>query len=91
MEWTDGMEYQLIKIAKTHHCGRGEVVSVVSTIASTITVRETTALLVAYSQVAQADPSESCPRFDSDEPGQTQIVSTSWLHVASFVQMLVHN
>ena len=69
MEWTDGMEYQLTKIAKTHHCGRGEVVSAVSTIASTITVWETTALLVAYSQVAQADPSESCPRFDSDEPG----------------------
>jgi len=21
MEWTDGMEYQLTKIAKTHHCG----------------------------------------------------------------------
>ena len=38
MEWTDGMEYQLTKIAKTHHCGRGEVVSAVSTIASTITV-----------------------------------------------------
>ena len=73
------MEYQLIKIAKTHHCGRGEVVSVVSTIASTITVQEATALLVAYSQVAQADPSESCPRFDSDEPGQTPIVSTSTL------------
>jgi len=29
MEWTDGMEYQLTKIAKTHHCGRGEVVSAV--------------------------------------------------------------
>ena len=29
MEWTDGMEYQLIKIAKTHRCGRGEVVSAV--------------------------------------------------------------
>jgi len=55
MEWTDGMEYQLTKIAKTHHRGRGEVVSAVSTIASTITVR--------------ADPSESRPRFDSDEPG----------------------
>ena len=68
MEWTDGMEYQLTKIAKTHHLGCGEVVSAVSTIASTITVRETTALLVAYSQVAQADPSESSPRFDSDEP-----------------------
>ena len=77
MEWTYGMEYRLIKIAKTHHRGRGEVVSAVSTIASTITVQETTALLVAYSQVAQADPSESCPRFDSDEPGQTQIVSIS--------------
>ena len=77
MEWTDGMEYQLIKIAKTHHRGRGEVVSAVSTIASTISVRETTALQVAYSQVAQADPSESWPRFDSDKPGQTQIVSTS--------------
>jgi len=77
MEWTDGMEYWLIKIAKTHHRGRGKVVSAVSTIASTITVQETTALLVAYSQVAQADTSESCPRFDSDEPEQTQIVSTS--------------
>ena len=77
MEWTDGMEYQLIKIAKTHHGGHGEVISTVSTIASTITVREATALLVAYSQVAQADPTESCPRFDSDEPGKTQIVSTS--------------
>ena len=77
MEWTDAMEYWLIKIAKTHHHGRGEVVSALSTIASTITVEETTALLVAYSQVAQADPSESCPWFDSDEPGQTQIVSTS--------------
>ena len=62
MEWTDGMEYQLTKIAKTHHRGRGEVVSAVSTIASTI-------LLVAYSHIAQADPSESYPRFDSDEPG----------------------
>jgi len=97
MEWTDGMEYQLTKIAETHHRGRGEVVSAVSTIASTITVRETTALLVAYSQVVQADPSESCPRFDSDEPGQTQIVSTSThsslatVHEASFIQMLVHN
>ena len=29
MEWTDGMEYQLTKIAKTHHCVRGEVVSAV--------------------------------------------------------------
>jgi len=38
MEWTDGMEYQLTKIAKTHHRGHGEVVSAVSTIASTITV-----------------------------------------------------
>jgi len=38
MEWTDGMEYQLTKIAKTLHCGRGEVVSAVSTITSTITV-----------------------------------------------------
>ena len=90
MEWTDGMEYQLTKIAKTHHRGRGEVVSAVSTIASTI-------LLVAYSHIAQADPSESCPRFDSDEPGQTQIVSTSThsslatVHEASFIQMLVHN
>ena len=27
MEWTDGVEYQLTKIAKTHYCGRGEVVS----------------------------------------------------------------
>jgi len=71
MEWTDGMEHQLIKIAKTHHHCRSEVVSAVLTIASTITVRETTALLVAYLQVVQADPSESCPRFDSDELGQT--------------------
>ena len=77
MEWTDGMEYRLIKISKAHHRGRAEVVSAVSTIASTITVQETTALLVAYSQVVQADPSESCPKFDSDEPGQTQIVSIS--------------
>ena len=76
MEWTDGMEYRIIRIAKTLHRGHGEVVSAVSTIASTITVQETTALLVAYSQVAQADPSESC-WFDSDEPEQTQIVSTS--------------
>jgi len=38
MECTDGLEYQLIKIAKTHHCGCGEVVSAVSTITSTITV-----------------------------------------------------
>jgi len=60
------MEYQLIKIAQTHHCGCGEVVSAVSTIASTITVWETTKLLVAY---LQADPSESCPRFDLDESG----------------------
>ena len=92
MEWTDGMEYQLTKIAKTHHRGHGEVVSTVSTITSTITVREVTALLVAYSQVAQADPSESFPRFDSNKPGQTRIVSTyCCLHAASFVQMLVHN
>jgi len=28
MEWTDGMEYQLTKIAKTHHRGRGEVVAI---------------------------------------------------------------
>ena len=54
MEWTYGMEYRLIKIAKTHHRGRGEVVSAVSTIALAITVQETTALLVAYSQVVQA-------------------------------------
>jgi len=27
MEWTDGMEYQLTKIAKTHHRGRSEVVA----------------------------------------------------------------
>ena len=93
MEWTDGMEYQLTKIAKvTIVGGHGEVVSAVSTITSTITVREVTALLVAYSQVAQADPSESCPRFDSNEPGQTRMVSTyRWLHAASFVQRLVHN
>jgi len=81
MEWTDGMDrwngISANQIAETHHRGRGEVVSAVSTIASTITVRETTALLVPYLQVAQADPSESCPRFDSHEPGQTQIVSTS--------------
>jgi len=30
MEWTDGMEYQLTKIAKTHYLGRGEVISAVS-------------------------------------------------------------
>jgi len=29
MEWTDGMEYQLTKIAKTHYHGCGEVVSTV--------------------------------------------------------------
>ena len=29
MEWTDGIEYQLTKIAETHYCGRGEVVSTV--------------------------------------------------------------
>ena len=29
MEWTDGMEYQLTKIAKTNHCVHGEVVSAV--------------------------------------------------------------
>ena len=29
MEWTDGMEYELTKIAKTHHCGQGEVLSAV--------------------------------------------------------------
>ena len=29
MEWTDGMEYQLTKTAKTHYCGRGEVLSTV--------------------------------------------------------------
>ena len=29
MEWTDGMEYRLTKIAKTHYHGRGEVVSTV--------------------------------------------------------------
>ena len=29
MEWTDGMEYQLTKIAKTHYRGHGEVVSTV--------------------------------------------------------------
>jgi len=28
MEWADGMEYQLTKIAKTHHRGRGEVVAI---------------------------------------------------------------
>jgi len=89
------MEYWLIKTAKTHHHGRGEVVSAVSTIASTITVQETTALLVAYSQVAQADPSESCPRLDSDEPCKLRSYPPArthhWLHVASFIQMLVHN
>jgi len=81
MEWTDGMEYQLTKIAKTHHCGRGEVVSAVSTIASTITVRETTALLVAYSQVAQADPSESCNSFDR-HPMETRAESDHIHHHA---------
>ena len=70
MEWTDGIEYQLTKIARTHHRGRGEVVTGVSTITSTIIVQETS-LQVAYSQVAQADLSESCPRFNSDAPGQT--------------------
>ena len=29
MEWTDGMEYQLTKIAKTHYRSRGKVVSTV--------------------------------------------------------------
>jgi len=29
MEWTDGMEYQLTKVAKTHYCGHGEVVSAI--------------------------------------------------------------
>ena len=28
MEWTDGMEYQLTKIAKSHHRGHGEVVAI---------------------------------------------------------------
>ena len=92
MEWTDGMEYQLIKIAKTHYRGCGEVVSAVSTISLTITVWETTKLLVAYSQVAQADPSESCPRFDQGKLRSYQPACTHrWLHVASFIQMLVHN
>ena len=93
MKWTDGMEYQLTKLPKlTIVGGHGEVVSAVSTIASTITVQEITTLLVAYLQVAQADPSESFPRFDSNKPGQTRIVSTyCCLHAASFVQMLVHN
>jgi len=37
MEWTDGMEYQLTKITKTHYGGRGEVVGAVSLLlASTI-------------------------------------------------------
>ena len=71
MEWTDGMEYQLTKIAKvTIVGGHGEVVSAVSTITSTITVREITALLVAYSQVAQADPSESCPGLTQMNQGK---------------------
>jgi len=30
MEWTDGMEYQLMNVDKTLHCSRGEVVSAVS-------------------------------------------------------------
>jgi len=46
MEWTDGMEYQPIKLVKTRHRGHGEVVSAVSTITSTIIVRETIALLL---------------------------------------------
>jgi len=25
MEWTDGMEYQLTKIAKTHYCGMAKL------------------------------------------------------------------
>jgi len=29
MEWTGVIEYQLTKIAKTHHCGHGQVVSAV--------------------------------------------------------------
>jgi len=82
------MKYQLIKIDKPHHRGRCEVVSAVSTIISILTVQETTALLLAYSQVAQANPSESYPKFDSDEPGQTQIISIPacthrWLRVRS--------
>ena len=36
MEWTDGMEYQLTKIDKTLHCGRGEVVSAVSPLLASI-------------------------------------------------------
>ena len=39
MEWTDGMEYQQIKIiAKTRHRGCSKVVNAVSTIASAITI-----------------------------------------------------
>jgi len=30
MEWTDGLEYQLMNVDKTFHCSRGEVVSAVS-------------------------------------------------------------
>jgi len=36
MEWTDGMEYQLTKIAKTHYHGCGEVVSAVSPLLASI-------------------------------------------------------
>ena len=32
MKWTDVMEYQLTKIAKTHYRGRGEVVNTVLTL-----------------------------------------------------------
>ena len=57
--------------------GHGEVSKCCLNYHFNYTVQETTTLLVACSQVAQADPTKSCPRLDSDEPGKTQIVSTS--------------
>ena len=49
IEWTDGMDrwngISANQTCQTRHHGHGEVVSAVSTITSTITVRETTALL----------------------------------------------
>jgi len=69
------MEYQLIKIAKTHHCVRGEVVSAVSYFNyHSLRNNHTSGSLLAGST---RWPFRIMPRFDSDDLGQTQIVSTS--------------
>ena len=51
MEWTDGMEYRLNKIAKTRIIGRGKVVSPVLPLFSTLVPRPMRGMFCAWTRL----------------------------------------